>query len=70
MIDGRVLSRCHMGDSITFVGSIAPLQSAIQIASEGGARVKIDIPESEMDALIRLLAWREMALKITVEVDE
>lgn len=55
---------------ITFVASIAPLQSAISIASDGGARIKLDIPESEMDALMKLLAWRETPLRITVEADE
>lgn len=55
---------------MTFLASIAPLQSAISIASDGGARVKIDIPDSEMDALVRLLAWRERALRITVELEE
>ena len=56
-----------MSDSVTFMASIAPLQSAITIASEGGGRVKIDIPESEMDALVKLLAMREQTLRITVE---
>ena len=54
-------------DSVTFTASIAPLQTAICICSDGGARIKIDIPESEMDAVVRLLAMREMVLRITVE---
>lgn len=56
-----------MGDPLTFTASIAPLQSAITIASDGGARVKIDIPESEMPAIVRLMLYRGMALKITLE---
>lgn len=55
---------------LTFSASIAPLQSAITIASDGGARVKIDIPESEMDAVVRLMAMRGKVLRITVEPDD
>jgi hypothetical protein len=59
-----------MGDDrITFLASIAPLQSAITIASDGGARVKIDIPEDEMPAIVRLLLMRGRVLRITVEID-
>lgn len=35
--------------------SIAPLQSAITVASDGGARIKVDIPE---------LVWRRVALDL------
>lgn len=54
-------------EPLTFLASIAPLQSAITIASDGGARVKIDIPEDEMPAIVRLLLMRGMPLKITIE---
>ncbi len=47
-----------MSEPLTFLASIAPLQSAITIASDGGARVKIDIPESEMPAIVRLMLMR------------
>lgn len=53
--------------ALTFTASIAPLQSAITIASDGGARVKIDIPEDEMPAIVRLMLMRGKVLRITVE---
>lgn len=53
--------------AITFLASIAPLQSAITIASDGGARVKLDIPEAEMPAIVRLLLMRGRVLRVTVE---
>ena len=56
-----------MTDPLTFIASIAPLQSAITIASDGGARVKIDIHESEMDAEEQLMGRRGRVLKITIE---
>lgn len=52
---------------LTFLASIAPLQSAITIASDGGARVKIDIPDDEMPAIMRLTLLRGRTLKITIE---
>jgi len=56
-----------MSEPLTFIASIAPLQSAITIAHDGGARVKIDIPESEMPAIVRLMLMRGRVLRITIE---
>jgi hypothetical protein len=56
-------------EPLAFLASIAPLQSAITIASDGGARVKIDIPESEMPAIVRLMLYRGKRLRITIEID-
>lgn len=55
-------------ESVTFRASIAPLQSACTIASDGGARIKIDVPETDIEQVYRLLAWRGQELKITVKV--
>jgi len=55
---------------LTFTASIAPLQSAIRIASDGGARVSLDIPESEMPAIVRLILYREKRLKVTIEAEQ
>lgn len=53
---------------ITFIASIAPLQSAIQITGDGnGVRVKLDIPETEMLNALSLLAMRETSFKVTIE---
>lgn len=57
-----------MGEPIAFLASIAPLDSAIQVSSHGGARVKVDIPESEMPAIVRLLLMRGETLRVTVEI--
>jgi hypothetical protein len=56
-----------MSDPLTFTASIAPLQSAIRIASDGGARVSLDIPESEMPAIVRLVLYRNVVLRVTIE---
>lgn len=51
---------------LTFLASVAPLQSAITIASDGGCRMKLDIPESELANIKRLLALRGKVLKVTI----
>lgn len=57
------------GDSmIEFIASLPPIQSAISISGNGdGARIKLDIPQSEMAAIIQLQLMQGKALKITVE---
>jgi hypothetical protein len=53
--------------SVTFLATIAPLQSGIQITGDkAGMRLKIDVPESEMANALTLLVWRERVLEITV----
>ena len=58
----------EVSEALTFIASIAPLQSAITIASDGGARVKIDLPESEMNKMARLMGMRGKVLKMTIQV--
>lgn len=55
--------------AVTFLCSIAPLQSAIQVAGDAGMRLKLDIPDSEMDAAVQLLGMRGQVLRVTVELE-
>lgn len=57
-------------ERLTFLASIAPLDSAIQVSSHGGARVKLDIPEDELPAIVRLMLYRGKRLRVTLEVDD
>ena len=52
--------------SCTFRAIIPNLQSAIQVAGDGGWRIKIDIPASEEARALELLTMRGMVLEITV----
>ena len=51
---------------LTFLASIAPLQSAYTIAADGGLRMKLDVPESELRQIKRLMALRGKVLRVTV----
>jgi hypothetical protein len=56
---------------IEFIASLPPIQSAISISGNGdGARIKLDIPQSEMAAIIQLQLMQGKALKVTVEETE
>jgi hypothetical protein len=49
-----------------FLASLPPIQSAIKVGLDG-MRIQLDIPETEMDEAIKLMAWRGMILRVRVE---
>ena len=54
-------------ESITFSASLPPLQSAISLDGQGdGARIKLDIPRSDVMAAITLQGWAERELEVTI----
>lgn len=52
--------------SIEFLANLPSIQSSIRIGQDG-ARIQIDVPESELSKILPLLMWRDKALKITIE---
>ena len=56
-----------MSEPIRFEASFPAIQSAIKVDGAGGARVQLDIPETEMPAIVRLMLMRGKVLTITVE---
>jgi hypothetical protein len=59
------------GDSLQFQASIAPTSTAIKFdGAGGGARVQLDLPESQYREALVLTSYRGMLLNVTVEVDE
>ena len=56
-------------EDIQFVASLPEIQSAISIGGDGG-RIKLDIPESEIAALVKLAAYgRGRVLQITIKAE-
>lgn len=54
-------------ESITFLASLPPIQSAISLDGQGdGARVKLDIPRSHVEAALVLQSWSERVLEVTI----
>ena len=61
----------NMKEKIVFTASLPPIQSAISIDGMGdGARIKLDIPASELIAVIKLQACLGRPLKITIEPED
>ena len=54
--------------SISFIASIAPLMSSIQIDGvDGNTRIKLDIPASGIEAVMKLIAMKGQIFKVTIE---
>jgi hypothetical protein len=63
----------HVGEQASsevlaeFVATIPPIQSAFNVSGEGSARLKLDLPESEIAEALKLIAFgRDRALRIVV----
>jgi hypothetical protein len=57
-----------MAEIATFLASFPPIMSAIKVdGAGGGMRIQFDVPESEMGEAVKLLMWREVGLKVTIE---
>lgn len=59
------------GEPIAFLASFPDIQSAIKTGKDG-ARVQLDVPASEMAAIVRLVAIqaRPQVLRVTITVEE
>jgi hypothetical protein len=53
---------------IEFIASLPDIQSAISVGGDG-ARIKLDIPESELASVIKLVLLKGQAFKVTIEDD-
>jgi len=56
--------------AVTFLATIPLLQSAIQVSGDGGARIKLDVPDECMDAVVALMGMRGQVLRVTVELEK
>jgi len=51
----------------TFRATFPPILAAIRLAGDGGMRITLDVPESDLAEAIKLLAWRQRVLTVKVE---
>ena len=55
-------------DKIEFIASLPPIQSAINIDGQGnGARIKLDIPASELIYVIALQKYIGESFRVVIE---
>ncbi len=58
-------------NKFSFVASLPPIQSAISVSGQrDGARIKLDIPQSELAAIINLQLLSGKAFNVTIEPEE
>lgn len=55
-----------MKDKISFIASLPPIQSAIQLNGLDGARIKLDVPENEMPEVMKLVLLKGKAFRVTI----
>ncbi len=56
--------------AVSFPATIPPMETAIKIHGEGGARMMLDIAESDLGAFLPALVMRGRRLKVTLEESE
>ena len=55
-------------EKIEFIASLPDILSAINIAGQdGNSRIKLDIPASEIEAVLKLVSMKGQAFKVTIE---
>jgi hypothetical protein len=52
---------------VTFTASIPPMETAIKIHGEGGARLQLDISEDNLAGFLPALVMRGKVLNVTLE---
>lgn len=58
-------------DKFSFTASLPPIQTAINVHGQGdGARIKLDIPRSDMAAIINLQLLSGQTFTVTIEPEE
>jgi len=58
-------------EKITFIASLPPIQSAINLDGQGdGARIKLDIPRSDVEAILKLQGLAGTSFRVTIECDD
>lgn len=50
----------------SFRATLPPILSAIRFSGDGGMRVQLDIPESDLGEATKLLLWKGAVLRVTV----
>ena len=56
-----------MDTKAVFLATLPSILSCIKVSGDGGARLQLDVPDSDMAEALKLLLWRGMVLRVTVE---
>jgi hypothetical protein len=53
-------------EQVTFLASFPAIQSAIKLDGREGARIQLEIPESEVGNFISVLMWKGEVFQVTI----
>ena len=56
-----------MSEPVVMLATIPPIMTALKVDGSGGARLQLDIPETEREAIKALLDLRGAELIVTVQ---
>jgi hypothetical protein len=59
--------KMRQAGGVSFRASIPPMETAIKIHGEGGARIQLDVAESDLAGFLPALVMRGKALMVTFE---
>ena len=54
-------------DTVTFLATFPPTATAIQMHGDGGMRITMDIPETEVGKALPVMKWRGAQMEVTIE---
>lgn len=53
--------------NISFLASLPPIQSAIKLDGQGGARIQLEVPEEDIMEVMKLAMLKGIVFKVTVD---
>lgn len=53
-----------------FVAVLAPVATAIRVHGDAGARITLDVDDSNLPEALKLIAWRDCILRVTIEPED
>jgi len=53
--------------NISFLASLPPIQSAIKLDGQGGARIQLEVPEENIVEVMKLAMLKGIVFRVTVD---
>ena len=55
--------------NISFLASLPPIQSAIKLDGQGGARIQLEVPEEDIMEVMKLAMLKGIVFRVTVDAE-
>ena len=63
------MATAKQDESVTFRATIPPIETAIKVHGEGGARMILDVAEQDLGGFLPALRFRGVRLEVTIRED-